>query len=101
MATAFVLSGGGSLGAVQVGMLQALTARGINPDLLIGTSAGVVNAAYVAGHGADTASLDDLARIWSGLRRRDVFPLLPARLGAAAFGRASFLCPRRVTSACQ
>jgi NTE family protein len=44
MATAFVLSGGGSLGAVQVGMLQALAARGVEPDLLIGTSAGALNA---------------------------------------------------------
>jgi NTE family protein len=35
MTTAFVLSGGGSLGAVQVGMLQALEERGIRPDLLI------------------------------------------------------------------
>jgi NTE family protein len=34
MTTAFVSSGGGSLGAVQVGMLQALTARGVEPDWL-------------------------------------------------------------------
>ena len=51
MTTAFVLSGGGSLGAVQVGMLQALTERQVNPDLLVGTSAGAVNAAFLAGHG--------------------------------------------------
>src|SRR5919107_992628 len=93
MVTAFVLSGGGSLGAVQVGMLQALAARGTEPDLLIGTSAGALNAAYVAGHGMGAVALDDLAGIWSGLRRRDVFPLQPARLGAAAVGRAPSLCP--------
>ena len=40
MTTAYVLSGGGSLGAVQVGMLQALSEHGVAPDLLIGTSAG-------------------------------------------------------------
>jgi NTE family protein len=34
-----------------------------------------------------------LETIWSGLRRRDVFPLLPARLGAAALGRVSSICP--------
>ena len=45
MTTAFVLSGDGSLGAVQVGMLQALAERGVQPDLLIGTSAGALNAA--------------------------------------------------------
>jgi NTE family protein len=93
MVTAFVLSGGGSLGAVQVGMLQALAAQGVEPDLLIGTSAGALNAAYVAGRGMGTRSLDDLAAIWAGLRRRDVFPLQPARLGAAAIGRAPSLCP--------
>jgi len=59
--TAFVLSGGGSLGAVQVGMLKALTERGITPDLLIGTSAGALNAVFVAAHGTSPASLDLLA----------------------------------------
>jgi hypothetical protein len=47
--TAFVLSGGGSLGAVQVGMLQALGERDFEPDLLVGTSARAINAAFVAG----------------------------------------------------
>ena len=75
MTTAFVLSGGGSLGAVQVGMLQALTSRGIEPDLLVGTSAGAMNAAWVAVHGTSAQSLADLAGVWTRLRRRDVFPL--------------------------
>jgi NTE family protein len=75
MTTAFVLSGGGSLGAVQVGMLQALAAHGIEPDLLVGTSAGALNAAWVAAHGTSTESLAGLARVWSGLRRSDVFPV--------------------------
>lgn len=79
MTTAYVLSGGGSLGAVQVGMLQALSERGEHPDLLVGTSAGAVNASYLAGHGTSRGSLDSLAALWSGLRRRDVFPLSPVR----------------------
>ena len=79
MTTAFVLSGGGSLGAVQVGMLQALSERDVHPDLLIGTSVGAINAAYVAGHGTGTQALDDLAAIWRGLRRKDVFPVNPLR----------------------
>lgn len=90
--TAFVLSGGGSLGAVQVGMLQELAARGVAPDLLIGTSVGALNAAYVAGHGASPEAIDGLAAVWRGLRRRDVFPLNPARTAAALSLRASSLC---------
>ncbi|HTN99404.1 MAG TPA: patatin-like phospholipase family protein [Microthrixaceae bacterium] len=92
MTTAFVLSGGGSLGAVQVGMLRALSARGIHPDVLIGTSVGALNAAYVAGNGDSLESLNQLAAIWLKLRRRDVFPLLPHRLLAAAAGLSESLC---------
>ena len=75
MTTAFVLTGGGSLGAVQVGMLQALAERGIRPDLLVGTSCGAVNAAWVAGHGLSGESLSELAAVWIALRRNDVFPV--------------------------
>ena len=46
--TAFVLAGGGSLGAVQVGMLAALARRGVVPDLVVGASVGAINAAYYA-----------------------------------------------------
>jgi NTE family protein len=79
MTTAFVLSGGGSLGAVQVGMLQALTERGVTPDLLVGTSAGSINATYLAGHRNGREALERLAELWCGLRRRDVFPISPGR----------------------
>ena len=75
MSTAFVLTGGGSLGAVQVGMLQALAERGIQPDLLVGTSCGGMNAAWVAGHGTSPDSLAELAAVWTGLRRSDIFPV--------------------------
>ena len=61
MSTAFVLSGGGSLGAVQVGMLQALAARGFQPDMLVGASAGALNATYLGAHGFTTETVDDLA----------------------------------------
>ena len=43
MSTAFVLTGGGSLGVVQAGMLAALHDHGIEPDLLVGTSAGALS----------------------------------------------------------
>lgn len=48
MSTAFVLGGGGLLGAHQVGMLRALAEAGISPDLVVGTSIGAVNGALVA-----------------------------------------------------
>ena len=71
---AFVLSGGGSLGALQVGMLQALFDAGIRPDMLVGTSVGAVNAAWV-GAWPDPEGINKLAEIWRGLKRDDVFPL--------------------------
>lgn len=80
MSTAFVLSCGGSLGAVQVGMLQALSEQGIRPDLLVGTSAGALGALWVAEHGMSRDSLAELARIWLQRHRRDIFPIRPSQV---------------------
>lgn len=71
---AFVLSGGSSLGSIQVGMLQALFEARIKPDFLVGTSVGAVNAAWIAGS-PDDAGVAKLKQIWLNLRRDDVFPL--------------------------
>lgn len=95
MKTAFVLSGGGSLGAVQVGMMQALADRQISPDLLVGTSAGAVNAVFVAARGTGPSVLNELATLWAGLRRRDVFGVRPLRALAATVGAAASLCTDR------
>ena len=92
MTTAFVLSGGGSLGAVQVGMLQALAERHITPDLLVGTSAGALNAVFVASHGVGAGALDELAGIWTALRRDDVFPIRAPRMVLAMAGARDSLC---------
>jgi len=71
--TALVLSGGGSLGAVQVGMLQALSRIELPIDMVIGTSVGALNGAFFAA--APTADgVERLADLWRGLRRRDIFP---------------------------
>ena len=48
MTTAFVLGGGGLLGAHEVGMLRAVTEAGIQPDLVVGTSVGAINGAFLA-----------------------------------------------------
>jgi NTE family protein len=79
--TAFVFAGGGSLGAVQVGMLRTLLAAGVRPDFVVGASVGAINAGYFAG-APDPEGVATLARIWSGLRRSDIFPLTLA----SAFG---------------
>jgi len=72
--TALVLAGGGSFGAVQAGMLRALVAHGIVPDLVVGSSVGAINGAYFAG--VPTAEgVAQLEAIWRSLRRREVFPV--------------------------
>jgi NTE family protein len=85
--TAFVLSGGASLGAVQAGMLEALYERGIVPDLLVGTSAGALNAAFVASRPQTVATGRELGRVWRGLQREDIFPLRMSALVSGACGR--------------
>lgn len=68
---AFVLGGGGGLGATQVGMLQALQMRGIKPDFVIGTSVGALNAAVLAAHPNDAA--ERLSDLWLSIKQNDVF----------------------------
>lgn len=72
MTTAFVLSGGAALGAVQVGMLKALQADGVRADLIVGTSVGAINAAWIA-ESAAGYRLDELETLWLSLRRGHVF----------------------------
>jgi NTE family protein len=70
---AFVLSGGAALGAIQVGMLQALTAVNLHPDIIVGTSAGALNGAIVAERGL-VAATKTLADLWRSFTRKDIFP---------------------------
>ncbi|MGH3794121.1 MAG: patatin-like phospholipase family protein [Pseudonocardiaceae bacterium] len=74
MTVAFVLQGGGGLAATQVGQLRALREFGITPDLMVGTSSGALNAVAFAQDPTDVG-LERLERLWTGLRRGDVFPL--------------------------
>jgi NTE family protein len=71
MTTAFVLGGGGLLGAHQVGMLRALSEAGIRPDLLVGTSIGAINGAFVAADPSGAAAR--LSRMWQGEELRLAF----------------------------
>jgi NTE family protein len=72
--TALVLAGGGSFGAIQVGMMHALAAHGVSADMVVGSSVGAINGAYYAGDPTLKGVLQ-LEAIWRGLKRRDVFPL--------------------------
>ena len=74
MTNAFVLTGGGSLGAVHAGMLQALFERDIAADIVVGTSAGAINGAFIASRPQVPATAMDLGDIWRKLRRQDIFP---------------------------
>ena len=88
---AYVLPGGGALAAYQVGVLDALTAAGVQPDRLIGVSAGALNAALFA-WSSDADGVRRIERIWANVRRRDLLRVHPGRMALALAGkRASFL----------
>ncbi|MFM0213375.1 patatin-like phospholipase family protein [Paraburkholderia sediminicola] len=71
--TAFVFSGGGSLGAIEVGMLRELLNRGEHPGFVVGASAGAINAAYFAGSpNCDGVAM--LESLWCRIRRQDIMP---------------------------
>jgi len=63
---AFVLGGGGQLGATEVGMLRALLERDITPDLIVGTSVGALHGAMVAAD-PTLAVVDRLEAAWREL----------------------------------
>jgi NTE family protein len=71
MTVAFVLGGGGLLGAQEVGMLRALAEAGVRPDLVVGTSIGAINGAFVAADPYGAAAR--LARMWQGEELRLAF----------------------------
>lgn len=93
--TAFVFAGGGSLGAIQVGMLHALLESGLRPDFVVGSSVGAINAAYFAG-APDLDGVERLAQLWSGLRRADVFPLSIASAWKLLMRAESLVSPARL-----
>jgi NTE family protein len=69
---AFVLGGGGQLGASEVGMLRALLEHGIQPGLVVGTSVGAINGAAIATE-PSTEMVARLQATWSDIERSDVF----------------------------
>jgi NTE family protein len=71
--TAFVLAGGGSRGAVQVGMLGELIRRGITADRVYGASVGAINGAAYAGDPTPEGA-ERMVEIWLGIKGDDIFP---------------------------
>jgi NTE family protein len=68
----FVFGGGGSLGAAQVGMLQAVAERGVEAGLVTGTSIGAINGAVVAADPFGAASR--LSHIWNEIETKSLLP---------------------------
>ena len=71
---AFVMSGGGSRGALQAGAIFALREAGIVPDFVVGSSVGALNALHLACHGLDEPGLTKLRKTWEKVHKRNVFP---------------------------
>jgi NTE family protein len=89
--TAFVFAGGGSFGAIQVGMLHSLAAHGISADMVVGSSVGALNGAFYAGD-PTLAGVERLGDVWRGLTRQDVFPM-SWRTVLSFLWRRDFLIP--------
>jgi len=89
MTTAFVLGGGGLLGACEAGMARALLESGIRPDLVIGTSIGAINGAAIAAD-PTVEGADRLVQMWGRLSDDDV-------LGGSVFGRLGALLRTRTS----
>ena len=82
--TVLVLQGGGALGAYHVGVYEALHEAGIQPDWVIGTSIGAINAALIAGSKPDER-LDKLCEFWSRVQNDQLIPGgLPSWMASAA-----------------
>ncbi|SDN61198.1 NTE family protein [Pseudomonas jinjuensis] len=91
-----MLAGGGSLGAVQVGMLKTLTRAQITPDLIVGASVGAINGACFAAS-PDADGVAHLERIWLALRRPDIFPFSALGTLLGLLGRRDHLVlPQRL-----
>jgi NTE family protein len=85
-----VFSGGGSLGAAQVGALQALFEAGIVPDAVVGCSVGAINAAYVAVDPTPARAVE-LERLWRTMTRREIFPGSRLTVARRLASRASYV----------
>src|SRR5712672_1451385 len=80
--TVLVFQGGGALGAYQAGVYEALHEARIEPDWIIGTSIGAINASIIAGNAVEHR-LDRLKEFWRRMERNSIWSALPAWTGIA------------------
>jgi NTE family protein len=92
MTVAFAFSGGANLGPMQAGTVVALIEAGITPDLLVGTSVGALNAAFLSTR-PGIAGAQRLVDAWKTIRRHDVASFSPVDLLAGFFGVRDHLLP--------
>jgi NTE family protein len=90
--TVLVLQGGGALGAYQVGVYEALHEAGIEPDWVIGTSIGAINAAIIAGNPSERR-IEALCDFWRRVEFGHFLPALARNLAAVAGGIPAFFRP--------
>lgn len=90
MRTAWVLPGGSTFGAIQTGQIAALFQAGIAPEMLVGTSVGSLNAAWLASDPTDHGA-ERLCDMWRKMRRSDIFPIQPTRFLAGKLGLTNHL----------
>ena len=90
--TVLVLQGGGALGAYQVGVYEALHEAGVEPDWVIGTSIGAINAAIIAGS-PPAERVDRLGDFWRRVEHGQFLPALARNFLAVASGIPAFFRP--------
>ena len=85
-----VLSGGGSMGALQTGILRVLVRRGFRPSSIVGTSVGALNAAFLAFHPGEIG-VEMLADVWRSLEDERYIRVNPVRFALRLLARRRYL----------
>ncbi len=96
---ALVLGGGGAYGVVQAAYVHAAREAGFEPAMVVGTSVGALNGAWVALHPEES---EELLRIWQGLDQLRILRLNPLRLARKIVRTPMGICdhdivPRLIT----
>jgi len=93
---AFVFSGAGNRGPLQVGAVKALLARGIKPDMLVGTSAGAINSVVLAAHGLDDPQITErMTTLWSEATAAKIYPGNLFQIGWRILSKEESIFPNR------